>query len=67
MDVPEISERYGLLIEQYLRGCGSHLISLKKQNTILKELTQVAYKIKGIEDKAEKDLVCYSFYETKKN
>jgi len=55
MDVPEISERYGLLIEQYLRGCGSHLISLKKQNNILKDLTNVAYKIKGIENKQERE------------
>ena len=31
MHVPEISERFGLLLETYLRGCGNQLEELLKQ------------------------------------
>lgn len=31
MHVQEISERYGLLLEAYLRGCGQHRAELNKQ------------------------------------
>jgi hypothetical protein len=46
MHVPEISERYGLLLEAYLRGCGVHREELKKQNNVLKSLELAANKIK---------------------
>lgn len=35
MHVPTITERYGLLLEAYLRGCGSHRQELKKQEEVL--------------------------------
>ena len=31
MHVQEISERYGLLLEAYLRGCGPHCSELGRQ------------------------------------
>lgn len=35
MHVPTITERYGLLLEAYLRGCGTHRQELKKQEEVL--------------------------------
>lgn len=35
MHVPTISERFGLLLEAYLRGCGPHRTELKKQDDLL--------------------------------
>jgi phosphatidylinositol-4,5-bisphosphate 3-kinase len=32
--VPTIAERYELLLEAYLRGCGSHRAELKKQEDV---------------------------------
>jgi len=46
MHVPEISERYGLLLEAYLRGCGGHMAELQKQNEVMKNLVRVANLIK---------------------
>ncbi|KAL6059622.1 Phosphatidylinositol 4,5-bisphosphate 3-kinase catalytic subunit gamma isoform [Balamuthia mandrillaris] len=50
MHVPEISERFSLLLEAYLRACGSHRSELKKQTALLKNLEYVANKIKDIKD-----------------
>lgn len=53
--MPEIAERYGLLIESYLRGCGSiYRYELYKQNDITNQLTEVALKIKEIKNKEER-------------
>jgi phosphatidylinositol-4,5-bisphosphate 3-kinase len=49
--VPEISERYSLLLEAYLRGCGSHRNDLMKQITLLDFLAQAANFIKPLRDK----------------
>jgi phosphatidylinositol-4,5-bisphosphate 3-kinase len=55
MHVREISERYGLLLEAYLRGCGLHRAELKKQVDTLKELVRVAQVVKGASgDKEER-------------
>jgi hypothetical protein len=48
MHVGEISERYGLLMEAYLRGCGPHLKDLKAQDDFLKKLVSVANHIKTV-------------------
>ena len=48
MHVPEISERYGLLLEAYLYGCGNYLQELMKQNEILNSLQSVANFIKNV-------------------
>eukprot|EP01114_Cavostelium_apophysatum_P016118 TRINITY_DN4532_c0_g2_i2.p1 TRINITY_DN4532_c0_g2~~TRINITY_DN4532_c0_g2_i2.p1 ORF type:complete len:1434 (+),score=438.70 TRINITY_DN4532_c0_g2_i2:87-4388(+) len=50
MHVSEISERFGLLIEAYLRGCGLHRAELKKQTGLLKDLVRIANHIKGFKD-----------------
>jgi phosphatidylinositol kinase/protein kinase (PI-3 family) len=55
MHVPEISERYGLLMEAYLRGCSTiYRAELHKQDEIIKQLTDVAVKIKEIKNKEER-------------
>ncbi|KYQ90057.1 phosphatidylinositol-4 [Tieghemostelium lacteum] len=46
MHTPEIEERYGLLLEGYLRSCGSHRNDLLKQNQVIKSLYQVAMAVK---------------------
>jgi phosphatidylinositol kinase/protein kinase (PI-3 family) len=55
MDVPEISERYGLLLEVYLRGCGSHMAELLKQNQVLKHLVRAANLIKNLKENERKE------------
>jgi hypothetical protein len=45
--VEEISERYGLLMEAYLRGCGPYLKDLKAQDDLLKKLISTANDIKN--------------------
>jgi phosphatidylinositol-4,5-bisphosphate 3-kinase len=55
MHVPEISERYGLLLEVYLRGCGNHMPELQKQNQVLKHLVRTANLIKGLKESERKD------------
>jgi phosphatidylinositol-4,5-bisphosphate 3-kinase len=46
--VPEIAQRYGLMLEAYLHGCGSYLHELMKQNEILSSLQTIATKIKTV-------------------
>lgn len=55
MHVPEISERYGLLLEVYLRGCGGHMAELQKQNQVLKHLVRTANLIKGLKENERKE------------
>ena len=53
--MPEISERYGLLLEVYLRGCGGHMAELQKQDQVLKHLVRAANLIKGLKDVERKE------------
>jgi len=55
MHVPDISERYGLLLEVYLRGCGGHMQELQKQDQVLKHLVRTANLIKGMKDSERKE------------
>jgi phosphatidylinositol-4,5-bisphosphate 3-kinase len=55
MHVPYISERYGLLLEVYLRGCGGHMAELQKQDQVLKHLVRAANLIKGLRDVERKE------------
>jgi phosphatidylinositol-4,5-bisphosphate 3-kinase len=57
MHVQEISERYGLLIEAYLRGCGAHRAELQKQLTALTEFARVANRIKDLKDADRKGIL----------
>ena len=57
MHVPEISERYGLLQEAYLYGCGPYLNELIKQNEVLNSLQSVANHIKGVNSSERKEIL----------
>ncbi len=46
MHDPSISERYGLILEEYLLNCGSHRRELLKQNGIVEQLFNIAMLIK---------------------
>jgi hypothetical protein len=48
MHIPSIAERYGLMLESYLRGCGSHRKELRDQVKAMDLLVEVAVKIKLI-------------------
>jgi DNA-binding protein H-NS len=46
MHDPCIRERFGLILEEYLRNCGSHRRELLKQNGIVEQLLDIAMLIK---------------------
>jgi len=46
LHVPQVAERYCLLLEAYLRGCGDHRKELIKQVELTNQLVVVAEKIK---------------------
>jgi phosphatidylinositol-4,5-bisphosphate 3-kinase len=48
--VPEISERFGLLLEAYLRGCGPHRAQLAAQNELQLKFVRAANMIKPLKD-----------------
>jgi hypothetical protein len=48
LHVPEIAERYSLLLEIYLRGCGDHREELIKQMEVSEKLRNVAKLMKEI-------------------
>ena len=50
MHVPEISERYALLLEAYLRGAPVHRKQLMKQESLMQSLIKVANEIKPLKD-----------------
>ncbi|XP_065829821.1 phosphatidylinositol 4,5-bisphosphate 3-kinase catalytic subunit gamma isoform-like isoform X2 [Oscarella lobularis] len=48
MDFPEFRDRFGLLLEAYLRGCGEATLSdIKNQHQVFNYLAQVAVKLKS--------------------
>ncbi|KAM9988840.1 hypothetical protein ACTFIY_004886 [Dictyostelium cf. discoideum] len=57
MHTPEIEERYGLLLEGYLRSCGTHRQDLIKQNQVLKSLHTVAMAVKQTNGSSERKKV----------
>ncbi|KAH3760168.1 phosphatidylinositol-4,5-diphosphate 3-kinase [Pelomyxa schiedti] len=48
MHVETISERFGILLEAFLRGCGSYRTEIEKQHNLLKDLERVARMVKTI-------------------
>ena len=49
MHVPEVSERFGLLLQEYLRCCGPHRDELMLQNTVedlLKDMGEFVKKVR---------------------
>eukprot|EP01102_Stenamoeba_stenopodia_P009925 TRINITY_DN2950_c0_g1_i3.p1 TRINITY_DN2950_c0_g1~~TRINITY_DN2950_c0_g1_i3.p1 ORF type:complete len:1114 (+),score=230.47 TRINITY_DN2950_c0_g1_i3:111-3452(+) len=53
--IPEIAERYTLILESFLRGCGKHRTELAKQADLVKKLVVVAEKIKKIPQNERKE------------
>ncbi|KAF0984835.1 hypothetical protein FDP41_000734 [Naegleria fowleri] len=53
MYVPSICERHGLILEEYLRNCGSHRVALLQQSGVLNQLNIIAEGVKQIKDKEE--------------
>jgi len=53
MYVPCISERHGVILEEYLRNCGSHRIELLQQTGVLHQLKEIAEGVKEVSDKEE--------------
>jgi phosphatidylinositol-4,5-bisphosphate 3-kinase len=53
--LPEAAVRFGMLLEAYCRGCGSHMPDLRAQVDVLKEIETVADQLKDrtIKDKKE--------------
>lgn len=55
MHIPTAKERYGVLLEIYLRHCGTHRVALGHQIFIMEKLGQAAAKIVSMEgDKASR-------------
>jgi hypothetical protein len=50
MHVSDISRRFGLLLEAYLRGAGAALHSLQRQSELVAALTAAAERIKPLKD-----------------
>merc|ERR1712137_113630 len=46
MHIEEVAERYTILLDSYLRGCGSQLRELLKENDVTTQLVRVAEKVK---------------------
>ncbi|GAM18279.1 hypothetical protein SAMD00019534_014540 [Acytostelium subglobosum LB1] len=59
LDTPEIEERYSLLLEGYLRSCGSHRQELIKQDSVINMLLTVANSVKTAQGTSEKKKVLF--------
>ncbi|EFC40323.1 predicted protein [Naegleria gruberi] len=57
MYVPSIRERHGLILEEYLRNCGSHRIALLQQTGVLHQLNVIAEGVKIIDKEECKEYV----------
>ena len=57
MHSPAIAERYGLMLESYLRGCGSHRKELLTQVKVIDMLVAVALKIKAADASVRLDVL----------
>lgn len=51
MHIPEVSVRYGALLEQYLRNCGEHSTDLGHQRFVMTKLEDIAMKVKAADGK----------------
>lgn len=57
MHLPSIAERYGLMLESYLRGCGTHRKELLTQVKVMDQLVEVALKVKKIPKETRKEVL----------
>ncbi|KAL9652739.1 hypothetical protein ABK040_010773 [Willaertia magna] len=53
MYVNTIKERHGLILEEYLRNCGSHRIELVQQTGVLQQFLEIAENVGRLSDKEE--------------
>lgn len=53
MHVVDVRDRYGVILEQYLRNCGEHRTALGHQKFVMTRLEQVAYKVAECQDGKE--------------
>jgi phosphatidylinositol kinase/protein kinase (PI-3 family) len=56
MHVPDVHNRFGILLEQYLRNCGEHRTALGHQVFVLQKLDEVALRLTKTEDSKPKRL-----------
>ena len=47
MHLDEVSQRYGAMLEQYLRNCGEYRTELGHQMFVMSRLEQTAYKVRA--------------------
>ena len=57
VEEPDVTVRFSLLLEAYLRGCGAHRDALIKQNDLLVQLIRAAEAIKTVKDPARLELL----------
>ena len=55
MHVPEVSERFGLLLQEYLRCCGPHRDELVLQCSVEAKLKDAAQLVCVLKKEARKD------------
>ena len=59
MDVPEASQRFGLLLEAYLRGSVNHIPELRKQMDAMGKMRSIS---ELLHSKAFRDRVSYNLF-----
>ena len=57
MEDDEISERYTILLESYLRGTGNQRRELLKQNELVEKLVGIANKVKLVPNSEKRELL----------
>ena len=53
MHMVDVRDRYGVILEQYLRNCGEHRTALGHQKFVMKRLEEVAAKVRECQDGKE--------------
>jgi Phosphoinositide 3-kinase family, accessory domain (PIK domain)/Phosphatidylinositol 3- and 4-kinase/Phosphoinositide 3-kinase C2 len=54
MHIPEVAERFGAILQQYLVNCGDHRTELGHQMFVMAKLEDIARKVKAAEGKSER-------------
>ena len=57
VEQPAVSIRFALLLEAYLRGAGSYLDDLSRQNLVLTRLSDIALAIKSVKSSERKEVL----------
>ena len=59
LHVPIIVERFSIILECYLRGCGTHRKEILKQHQVVDSLVSVAVRIKNVSNPAKRKVVLH--------